>query len=164
MNEAITELLAVRITRTYLRQQPQTGITQEHIDFFLDEANIGYPREIWIIKQYIALISAVSNLSETIVQNMLIREYLNNGTPMPETFAMLLHEHLPSLPGENWEWITSALHTQLSANEFTPDSAFYEIYADIMTLLPEATQEHLRERLTQLNIQFLGPLSEAEEK
>lgn len=156
LNEAVTQLLALRIVKKYLHQNPAEGISHEYIERFLDKSNIGYPYEMHVAEQYIALISVLSEIPEDTVLNGIIRTYIENGSPVPNIFADLLAENCSAVSSETAIWTADILREQLSDKEFHKNSASYDTIEAIMNDLSKEKREKLTRKFTALNTQYMG--------
>tara|TARA_B100000745_G_scaffold248306_1_gene170341 strand:- start:126 stop:1427 length:1302 start_codon:yes stop_codon:yes gene_type:complete len=156
INEAITQLISLRMTRMYLKQCPRNTFEQKYANDILQETKVGYSNEMRVAEQYIALISTLSNVPEDVILNGIFKEYVENGTYLPDMFISLLEEHMPHLGFEGWTALGKELHTQLSADSFPENSGFYEALSDLIMQLPPQKRDGVYEKLTALNIKYFG--------
>jgi len=158
INEAVTQLISLRLTKQYLQQCPRNNFERKYIDDLLTEVRVGYTTEMMVAEQYIALISALTDVPEDVVLSGLWTEYLKNGTYLPDEFADVLSEHIPTLNRQELAQGMQTIDHMLSEKKFTPDSEFFSIYADILTYFPEDVQEKVREKLIAISKKYFGDI------
>ncbi len=156
INEAITQLISLRMARTYLTQCPRNHFENTYLDSILHETKVGYTNEMCVAEQYIAFISAIADIPEEVILNSVFKEYVQNGTYLPNSFVDILSEHMPNIELKKRRLLVKELQTQLSVKSFSKNSAFYEAFQDLITQLPEHIRVKIYDKLARISEKYFG--------
>lgn len=165
LDEGMTQVISLQIAKKYIEQHPPDGVSQEIINYVLQETRVGYTREMHITETIAAIIAVISGQSDEEVMQSLFQRYVNNEEPLPDNFAELLAASAPFYQAkgdsESYSYrFTEILREILTQNSFDSRNEFYIAVQQILRELPEDKQEELSLKLKALNEKYFDPLEE----
>ena len=86
LNEGMTELIATRLAKEFMKRAPVDGINSGNLDMYYAAAGAGYyERERWVSELLVLLYSVVTDVPEENVLQTMTRTYLSGEAPVVPT-------------------------------------------------------------------------------
>jgi hypothetical protein len=150
INEAITEIMAQRLTKEYVTQFPPEGISSGKALSFIEKYNRSYTRERWVAEQLITIFSVVADVPNDVVEQAFYRAYVNREDFLVPELVEALQAEMPDESAEEIEPLLKRLQSAIEVDSFKSDSTVYEVYDEIISRLPQEKQTRIKDTFGEL--------------
>lgn len=152
LNEGITELNALRLSREYVLSELPDQILGIDANAFYDLVEIkSYNRERWVAEQLVLLLATIAEVPTEMVERALFKAYLNATDVLPEELIESLKVDLPTLSETEIERLLLKLQIAISSRSFGEDDTdISRIFVEFADLLPLQKRDTIKDGLKAL--------------
>ncbi|MEY2665819.1 MAG: hypothetical protein RLZZ480_924 [Candidatus Parcubacteria bacterium] len=155
VNEGITELYTLKLAQEFLKQATPGKLSGEDMDGFFEFSEYhAYSRERWVVEQMIVIMSEISEVPESVVEDAFFAAYLNNEEIVPGEMLSRMTELLHDKKHEDVEALLLRLQVAMSENTFKSDSEIHRMTTEFVDHLPVAKQQAIKDRFEELFFKY----------